>query len=53
MIIEDIKQVEVLNDFFFFASVFTFKCSSHTNQLAKVKGRDWENEELLAVGETV
>lgn len=51
LITQDTKKVEVLSDFF--ASVFTAKCSSHTNQLAKGKGRDWENEELLAVGETV
>jgi len=25
--------------------------SSHTNQVAEGKGRDWENEEPLTVGE--
>ncbi|GAB0191898.1 nucleoside diphosphate kinase 6 [Grus japonensis] len=31
--------------------VFTSKCSSHTTQAAEGKGRDWESEEPLAVGE--
>ena len=35
----------------FFASVFTGKCSRHTAQVAEGKGRDWENEEPLTVGE--
>lgn len=33
----------ILNDFF--ASVFTGKYSSHTNEVEKGKGRDWEDEE--------
>ncbi|GAB0195852.1 mitochondrial enolase superfamily member 1 [Grus japonensis] len=45
----DMEKAEVLSDFF--ASVFTSKCSSHTAQVAEGKGRDWENEELTAVGE--
>lgn len=47
LITQDTKKVEVLNGFF--ASVIIAKCSSHTNQLARGKGRDWEKEELLAV----
>jgi len=35
----------------FLASVFTGKCSSHATQDAEGKGRDWENEEPLALGE--
>ena len=42
----DIGKAEARND-----SVFTGKCSSHTPQVAKSKGRDWENEEPLALGE--
>jgi len=45
----DMEKVEVLNGFF--ASVFTGKSSSHTTQVTKGKGRDWENEEPPAVGE--
>ncbi|KAM6092638.1 uncharacterized protein LJ206_005604 [Theristicus caerulescens] len=44
-----VKKAEVLKDFF--ASVFTGKCSSHTAQVAKSKGRDWENKEPPTVGE--
>lgn len=36
---------------FYFASVFTGKCCSHTAQDAEDNGRDWENEEPPAVGE--
>ena len=49
LVTQDMKKPEVLNDFF--VSVFTGKCSSHTAQVAEGKGRDWENEELPAVGE--
>lgn len=35
----------------FFASVLTGKCPSHTSQVTENKDRDWENEELPAVGE--
>jgi len=45
----DMEKAEVLNNLF--ASVFTSKCSSHTTQVTEGKGRDWENEELPAVGE--
>ncbi|KAK4832976.1 hypothetical protein QYF61_026802 [Mycteria americana] len=45
----DIEKAEVINDFF--ALVFTGKCSSHTAQVTKGKGRDWENEEPPTVGE--
>ncbi|GAB0178399.1 mitochondrial enolase superfamily member 1 [Grus japonensis] len=31
----------------------TSKCSSHTAQTSESKGRDWENEELLTVGDQV
>ncbi|KAJ7426562.1 rna-directed dna polymerase from mobile element jockey-like protein [Willisornis vidua] len=31
-----------------FASIFTSKCFSHTAQISKGKGRDWENEEMLS-----
>lgn len=40
----DMEKAELLQDFFF-AWVFTGKCSSHTTQSAEGKGRDWENEE--------
>ncbi|GAB0187203.1 mitochondrial enolase superfamily member 1 [Grus japonensis] len=43
------EKAEVIN--YFFASVFTGKCSSHTTQLAEGKGRDWENEEPPTAGE--
>ncbi|GAB0191906.1 mitochondrial enolase superfamily member 1 [Grus japonensis] len=46
---QDMEKAEVLKDFF--ASVFTGKCSSHTTQVTEGKGRDWESEEPLAVGE--
>ncbi|GAB0203228.1 mitochondrial enolase superfamily member 1 [Grus japonensis] len=45
------EKAEVLNDFF--ASVFTGKCSSHTAQVTEGKGRDWDNEELPAVGDEI
>jgi len=45
----DIPKSEVLTDFL--ASVFTGKCSSHTSQVADVKSKDWENEEMPTVGE--
>jgi len=45
----DMKKASVLNDFF--ASVFTGKCSSHTDQVTEGKVRDRENEEQTAVGE--
>lgn len=41
----DMEMAEVLN--YYFASVFTSKCSSHTTQIAAVKSREWENENLL------
>ncbi|GAB0185303.1 mitochondrial enolase superfamily member 1 [Grus japonensis] len=43
------EKAEVLNDFF--VSVFTGKCSSHTNKVTEGKGRDWEDEESPTVGE--
>ena len=49
LVTQDVDKDEVLNDFF--ASVFNSKCSSHTTQVAEGKGRDWENEEPLTVGE--
>lgn len=39
---QDMEMANVLN--YFFASVFTSKCSNHTAQVAEGKGRDWENE---------
>ncbi|GAB0179874.1 hypothetical protein GRJ2_000452700 [Grus japonensis] len=45
----DTEKDEVLNDLL--ASVFAGKCSSHTAQVTKGKGRDWENEELPTIGE--
>ena len=45
----DVEKAEILDDFF--ASVFTSKCSSHTTQVAKDKGADWEKEEPPTVGE--
>jgi len=49
MVTRDMEKVEVVN--YFFALVFTSKCSSHTTKVADGKGRDWENEELPTVGE--
>jgi len=45
----DVEKAEVPNNFF--ASVFNSKCTSHTAQVAKGKGEDWENEEPLTVGD--
>jgi len=45
----DWEKAEVLNNIF--SSVFTDKNSSHAAQLTESKGRDWENEVLLIVGE--
>ncbi|XP_010007074.1 PREDICTED: Golgi phosphoprotein 3 [Chaetura pelagica] len=39
------EKIEVLK-----ASVFTAKCLSHITQVTESKGKDWENEEPLAVG---
>ncbi|PKU46884.1 hypothetical protein llap_2857 [Limosa lapponica baueri] len=45
----DMDKAKVLNDFF--ASLFTSKGSSHTTQITEGKRRDWENEEVPAIGE--
>ncbi|PKU41022.1 rna-directed dna polymerase from mobile element jockey-like [Limosa lapponica baueri] len=49
LVMQDMDKVGVLNKFF--ALVFTSKCSSHSTQVAKQKGRDWENEDPPSVGE--
>ncbi|PKU46827.1 hypothetical protein llap_2911 [Limosa lapponica baueri] len=47
LVTQDMKKTEVLNDIF--ASVFTFKSSNHTTQVAEDKGRDYENEKRVKI----
>lgn len=44
------EKADVLGNFF--VSVFTAKYSRQTAQVIKVKGRDWEADKLLTVGES-
>jgi len=48
LVTQDVEKAEVLNEFL--PQFFTGKCSSHTAQVTKGKGRDWKNEELPTVG---
>lgn len=50
MVTQDTEKAEVFNDFLF-ASIFISKCSSHTVWVTEGKSRDWENEDLSAVGQ--
>ena len=49
LVTRDMEKDEVRNDFF--ASVFTSNGSSCLNQVSESKGKNWEKENLPAVGE--